>query len=72
MEVRQLDEQFLLELFKGCLTSKNFLEVISKHLKFHYIPEQAYKKIFEKIVQDFELLQALPTIGSLSQSFIKD
>jgi replicative DNA helicase len=67
--IQQLDEQFLLELFKGCLTSKNFLEVISKHLKYHYIPEQSYKIIFEKINQDFDLLQTLPTIGSLTQHF---
>lgn len=69
---QQLDEHFLLELFKSCLTSKSFLEVISKHLKFYYIPEENYKKIFEKIVQDFELLQILPTIGSLTQFFSKD
>lgn len=69
---QQLDEQFLLELYKGCLTSKNFLEVISKHLQYHYIPEESYKKVFEKIVQDFELLQSLPTIGSLTQHFTKD
>jgi replicative DNA helicase len=65
----QLDESFLLELYKSCLTSKSFLEVISKHLKFHYIPEESYKKIYEKIVQDYELLQVLPTIGSLTQYF---
>lgn len=67
--VQQLNEQFLLELFKGCLTSKSFLEIIMKHLKFHYIPEESYKKIFEKIVQDYELLQTLSTIGSLTQHF---
>lgn len=66
---QQLNESFLLELYKGCITSKSFLEVIVKHLKFHYIPEEAYKKIFEKIAQDYELMQSLPTIGSLTQHF---
>lgn len=66
---QQLDQQFLLELYKGCLTSKSFLEVIIKHLKFHYIPEESFKKIFEKIVQDYELLNIIPTIGSLTQYF---
>ena len=46
---QQLNENFLLELYKSCITSKSFLEIIIKHLKFHYIPEEAYKKIFEKI-----------------------
>jgi len=66
---QQLNENFLLELYKSCITSKSFLEIIIKHLKFHYIPEEAYKKIFEKIVQDYELLESLPTIGSLTQHF---
>ena len=70
--IKQLNEQFLLELYKGCLTSKNFLEIVTKHLKYHYIPEEAYKKVFEKITQDYELLQTLPTIGSLTQHFSKD
>lgn len=67
----QLDEEFLLELFKGCITSKSFLEVVKKHLKYHFIPEESYKKVFEKIVQDYELLNSLPTIGSLTQHFSK-
>lgn len=70
--VGQLNEEFLLELFKGCLTSKSFMEIIVKHLKYHYIPEESYKKIFEKISQDYELLQTLSTIGSLTQHFSKD
>ncbi len=70
--VKQLNETFLLELYKGCLTSKNFLEIIIKHLKYHYIPEESYKKIFEKISQDYELVQSLPTIGSLTQHFNND
>ena len=66
---RFLDEQFLLELYKSCLVSKSFLEIISRHLKYHFIPEETYKKIFQKIVQDYELQQEVPTIGSLSQHF---
>lgn len=66
---QQLNESFLLELYKGCITSRSFLETVIKHLKFHFIPEESYKKIFEKIVQDYELLSTIPTIGSLTQHF---
>jgi replicative DNA helicase len=67
--IQQLNEHFLLELYKSCLTSKSFLEVVIKHLKFHYIPEESYKKIFEKIVIEYELQGSVPTIGSLTQHF---
>ena len=70
--MQHLNEQFLIELFKGCITSKSFMEIIHKHLKFHYIPEQSYKEIFEKISLDFELDGSLPTIGLLSQHFNKN
>lgn len=69
---QELTESFLLELYKGCITSKSFLEIIVKHLKYNYIPEESYKKIFERIKQDYELVGSLPTIGSLTQAFNND
>lgn len=67
----QLNEQFLVELYKGCITSKSFLEIIIKHLQFHYIPDESYKEIFQKMSLDYELSGTLPTIGSLTQHFNK-
>lgn len=66
---QHINDTFLLELYKASLTSKSFLDIVSKHLAYHYIPQQEYKALFEKIVQQYELNREVPTIGSLSQQF---
>ncbi len=64
-----INDSFLVELYKGCLTSKSFLEITRKHLQYHYIPNKFYKELYEKIIQQYDLLNEPPTIGSLSQYF---
>ncbi len=64
-----INDNFLVELYKGCLVSKSFLEIIRKHLQYHYIPNKFYKELYEKIIQQYDLLNEPPTIGSLSQYF---
>ena len=67
-----ISEDFLTELLKSCITSKSILEIAIKHLQYHYIISEAHKKVFQRIVQVYELDSTLPTIGSLSQDFSKD
>lgn len=69
---QHINEDFLTELFKGCLVSKSILEIVIKHLQYHYIISEAHKKLFQKISQVYELQNTLPTIGSLSQDFSRD
>ncbi len=71
-QYNHISEDFLLELLKSCLTSKSILEIVIKHLQFHYIISETHKKLFERIIQVYELENTLPTIGSLSQDFTKD
>jgi replicative DNA helicase len=69
---QHINEDFLSEFLKACLTSKSILEIGIKHLQYHYIISEAHKKIFEKVVQVYQLQNTLPTIGSLSQEFVKN
>ncbi len=70
--MQQIDQNFLIELFKACLISRSILDITIKHLKYQYLPNKHYKALFEKIVQQYELTNIEPTIGVLSQSFSKD
>lgn len=72
MQSHQINEDFLSELLKACLTSKSILDIAIKHLQYHYIASETHKKIFERISQIYQLEGSLPTIGSLSQDFNKD
>lgn len=72
MEHHHINEDFLSELLKGCLTSKSILEIVRKHLQFHYVISEAHKKVFQRIIQIYELENSIATIGSLSQDFTKD
>lgn len=71
-DYNKINDEFLTELFKACITSKSVLEIVIKHLKFHYIIGESYKKIFEKISQVYQLEGVIPTIGLLSQYFNND
>ena len=66
---QKINDHFLLELYKAALTSRGFFDIVSKHLKYHFIPQEEYKTLFQKMVQQYEVNQELPTIGSLAQHF---
>lgn len=72
MEYRLINDEFLAELFKSSLTSKSILDIVSKHLHFHYISNETYKKLFEKIITSYQLTNDVPTIGTLAQDFTND
>lgn len=68
----QLSEDFLVEFFKACITTKNILELGLIHIKPQYLPTDAYKKVWKSISHVFELNGILPTIGILSEKLKND
>lgn len=70
--MNKLSPDFLLELFKGCLRSKTILEASVVHLKYTFLPEERYKKLWKEISEYYGLHGILPTFGVLSQIFSSD
>lgn len=68
----QLNENFLFELFNLGFQKKDVFEKISEHLKFQYLPEEAFKKIFKYTQDYYSLNKTLPSIGIISQQFLTD
>lgn len=65
--MQQLSEDFLIEFFKACITSKNVLELGLIHLKSNFLPADEYKKIWKNIVHIYKLEGDTPTIGVLNE-----
>lgn len=66
-----LDYDFLMELLKGCLQDKEFLNTVVTHCKSTYIPEGAVEIVFKEISQQYRLEDKKPTIGTLKLALRK-
>lgn len=66
---KQLTSDFLIELFKLCLTNNKVIDICKKYLKYQYIPTESEKKIFKFIIETYELSGKAPTIGMLQQAY---
>lgn len=62
-----LTENFIVELFKACLSSQSVLEITNKYLEDFYLPEESYKKVWNVMRQQFELTNKVPTLGILNE-----
>jgi DnaB helicase-like protein len=63
----RLSGNFLNELAKLCLTSKDTAEVIKTHLSYAFIKGQEYKQLFKYIFDYLGAHDKLPTMGMISQ-----
>lgn len=68
----QLSEDFLIEFYKACITTKNILELGLLHIQSQFLPTDAYKKVWKSIVHIHELNNTTPTIGVLSERLKND
>jgi len=68
----KISDNFLVELYKLCLTSEPFLGVVSKNLKYQYIPSEVHKTVWQEISDSYELDGVSPTIGVLSERLKND
>lgn len=64
----QLSEDFLIELAKTCLVSKEILEVVKPHLQYSFLTKESEKSIFKYIFDYHGANLKPPTIGMLSES----
>jgi hypothetical protein len=64
----QLTQQFLKELIKLSSISKTVVELLVSNLKFSYLPDENYKKIFKEIFAYYEINKSTPTIGVIMQN----
>lgn len=67
-----LSENFIVELFKSCISNRNVLELVKQHLQFHFLPDESHKKIWNAIIQIFELTNSVPTMGVLTEKLKSD
>lgn len=64
----KLSDDFLVELAKSCIVSKDILEVVKPHLKYSYLDSEAYKLIFKYIFDYHGAHSVSPTVGLVSQN----
>lgn len=67
-----LSENYLIELFKGCLSNQNVLEVVNIHLQDNFLPEESYKKLWGAIKDSYVLTNTVPSIGVLNEKLKND
>lgn len=71
--MNKIHDNFLIELFKLCLKNKDVLEICKEYLQYHYLPTEAFKEIWKRIVSKYTVNnRTLPTVGTLIQSFDTD
>lgn len=70
--MKQLSENFILELFKICMKNKRVFEIAIEHIRYQFLPGEDYKTIWEAMFKYYEGCGQLITPGVLSQKFIDD
>lgn len=70
----QVTEDFILELIKVCLRDKQMFEVVREHMKYTFLPQEAYKKIWKSMVITYNAStpNKMPSFGILSQQHSSD
>jgi replicative DNA helicase len=63
---------FVIELIKCCFTSPKIFDICKQHLKFHYLQNEAQKKVLRAVYDTYDATGKVPTIGIIGQSFIED
>lgn len=65
--MEQLSEDFLIEFFKSCITTRMVLEIGMEHMKENFMPTEAHERIWKNIKNIYELNEEMPTIGILME-----
>ncbi len=64
----QLKPDFLIELAKACIVSREILEVVKPHLNYSYISGEEYKHVFKYIFDYHAATLKSPSIGLVAQN----
>lgn len=65
----KLNEDFLIELLRLGLMDVNVMHTLRTHMKYNFIPGEAYKNLYKFSFDHFDANNNTPTIGILSQAF---
>lgn len=68
----KLSGDFVIELLKCCFNSTKIFDICKQHLKFHYLQNEAQKKVLKFIYDSHDVNSKIPTVGIVGQSFIDD
>ena len=68
----KLSKTFLLELFRLLFLKKDIADVCVEHLKYEYLPNQEYKKIWKSYIKLYQNTGKIPSIGIVSQQLSDD
>lgn len=66
--MEELNEQFLVELFKLSLKRKEICDIVLKYLKYQYLPSEGYKEILKQIEKEVKFTNTIPSLGVLYQN----
>lgn len=66
--MNQLSSDFIIELAKSCLVSKDILEIVRPHLQYSYLSSEPEKQIFKYLFDFHSANNASPSLGLLSQN----
>lgn len=66
--MNQFSSDFLVELLKSCILSKDIIEVIKPHLQYSFLPTEVHKELFKFVFDYHTANNKAPTIGLISQS----
>lgn len=64
---KKLTDGFLDEVLKLCFSNKAILDICIRHLEYHFIPIEAYKKIWKSVRSRYINTGLIPSIGVVSQ-----
>ena len=68
----QLSKTFLLELFRLLFLKKDIADICIENLKYEYLPNQEYKKIWKSYIKLYQNTGKIPSIGVISQQLSED
>ena len=68
----KLSPDYVVELIKACFQSPKIMDICKQHLQYHYLENEAQKKVFKYIVESSEINNVVPTVGTIGQTFKTD
>lgn len=67
-----LHSDFIIELYKTCLSNPKILGICHQELKFSYLANNAEKQAFKFLYETYDVTKVIPTIGVIGQQFADD
>jgi hypothetical protein len=69
---QQLTPEFIIELYASMFRDVNILTLMKQHLKYTYLPNEAFKKVLQATLNVYQATSSLPTMGIIAQQHLND